>query len=90
MKTKDGDKSVPITWAYNHHYQAFLTGSYSEMRELDSNSGGAIPFGGNNHGAPTFWLTFPKEDSLDPRPNSGIPTAQLFSSGNGGEFRYFR
>ena len=33
-KTDDLEKSessVPITWAYNHHYEAFLQGSNSIM-----------------------------------------------------------
>ena len=89
MKTNEGDKSVPITWAYNHHFEAYLSGSYSEMTQVDSNSVGAIPFGGHNHGASTFWITLPKEDVEDPRPESHVPTSQFFSEGNGGEFRYF-
>ena len=88
MKTSEGDKSVPITWAYNHHYVAYLTGSYSKMTQLDSDSSGAIPFGGHNHGAPTFWMALPKEDVEDPRPQSHIPISQFLSEGNGGEFRY--
>ena len=52
MKTENGDKSVPITWAYNHHFEAYLSGSYSEMKQL---SVAAYPFGHHNHGAPTFW-----------------------------------
>ena len=32
MKTDSGDVSVPITWAYNHHYCAYLVGSKSEMK----------------------------------------------------------
>ena len=31
MKTENGDKLVPITWAYNHHCEAYLTGKYSKM-----------------------------------------------------------
>ena len=88
MKTSEGDKSVPITWAYNHHYVAYLTGSYSKMTQLDSDSSGAIPFGGHNHGAPTFWMALLKEDVEDPRPQSHIPISQFVSEGNGGEFRY--
>ena len=87
MKTNDGDKSVPITWAYNHHYEAYLSGSYSEMTQIDSDSFGAIPFGANNHGAPTFWLTLPRTETEDPRPGSHVPISQFFSEGNGGEFR---
>ena len=41
----------------------------------------------NNHGAPAFFLTFKKEDVGDPNADSGIPTSQFFSEGNGGEFR---
>ena len=52
MKTENGDVSVPITWAYNHHYCAYLTGSYAEMKELDTS---AYPFGHHNHGASTSW-----------------------------------
>ena len=36
MKTENGDVSVPITWAYNHHYCAYLSGSYAEMKEIDA------------------------------------------------------
>ena len=87
MKTSDGDKSVPITWAYNHHYGAYLSGGYSKMTQLDAESGGAYPFGHQNHGAPAFWLVLPDEDVDDPRPTSNVPASQFFSEGNGGEFR---
>ena len=26
------DVSVPINWAYNHHYMAWMTGKHSEMQ----------------------------------------------------------
>ena len=87
MKTEEGDQSVPITWAYNHHFEAYLSGSYSEMTQIAGDAVGALPFGMNNHGAPTFWMTLPKEDTDDPRPESQVPTSQFFSEGNGGEFR---
>jgi len=32
MKTGKGDVSVPITWAYNHHFEAYIKGALSEMR----------------------------------------------------------
>merc|ERR1712200_280171 len=41
----------------------------------------------DNHGAPAFYITFKKEDVGDPNADSGIPTSQFFSEGNGGEFR---
>ena len=31
MKTEKGDIFVPITWAYNHHCEAYLTRKYSNM-----------------------------------------------------------
>ena len=34
MRTEDGDLSVPITHAYNHHYCAYMSGSLSEMRSI--------------------------------------------------------
>ena len=88
MKTDSGDKSVPITWAYNHHFEAYISGSYSQMTQLERSSNGAFPFGQHNHGAPTYWLALPNEDMEDPRPTSRIPISQWFSEGNGGEFRY--
>ena len=90
MKTDSGDKSVPITWAYNHHFEAYISGSYSQMTQLESTSNGAFPFGQHNHGAPTYWLALPNEELEDPRPTSRIPISQWFSEGNGGEFRLAR
>ena len=31
MKAKNGEKFVPITWAYNHHYEAYIAGKYYKM-----------------------------------------------------------
>ena len=30
----EADQSVPITWAYNHHYCAFLASSYTKMTQV--------------------------------------------------------
>ena len=30
----DADVSVPINWAYNHHYMLWMTGNYSAMRDV--------------------------------------------------------
>ena len=80
MKTKDGDKSVPITWAYNHHYVSYITSSYSEMTKLETDEIGILPFGGHNHGASTFWMAVPREGIVDPRPESHVPISQFFSA----------
>ena len=34
MRTTDGDVSVPITHAYNHHFCAYMSGSLSELRQV--------------------------------------------------------
>ena len=65
------DVSVPITHAYNHHFevkpyctilspaQAYLSGSLSEMRKVEGEEAvAAMDSGMNNHGAPAFFHTF--------------------------------
>jgi len=83
FRTPSGDKSVPITWAYNHHYIAYLKGNLSEMRQSTPEE--AHKFG-HQQGS-LVWHTFMQEDVEDPNPESGIPVSQWFSEGNGGEFR---
>merc|ERR1719414_1300819 len=52
------DVSVPITHAYNHHYEAYLSGSLSEMRKVvGEDAMAARETGMNNHGAPAFYHT---------------------------------
>ena len=36
MRTEEGDVSVPITHAYNHHYCAYMSGALSEMKQVVS------------------------------------------------------
>jgi len=86
MKTDDGDISVPITWAYNHHFVAYMSGAMSEMREFDSQFDLA-DVGMYNHGAQNHYLTFKREDIEDANAGTEIPTSQMISEGNGGEFR---
>jgi len=40
-----------------------------------------------NHGAQATYMTKMREDLDDPAPNSDVPTSQMISEGNGGEFR---
>merc|ERR1719412_3310724 len=82
------DVSVPITHAYNHHFEAYLSGSLSEMRKVEGEEAlAAMDRGMNNHGAPAFFHTFRREDVGDPNGDSEVTTSQFFSEGNGGEFR---
>ena len=83
MKTADGDVSVPITWAYNHHFEAYLKGSMSEMRRTTPEEAHKT---GHSYGQ-KVWQLFMKEDAVDSTPNSSIPVGQWFSEGNGGEYR---
>jgi len=91
VKEGEADQPVPITHAYNHHFEAYLSGSKSELRKLARDSPEAQAMtGANNHGAPAFYHTLRREDiddvdDVDADPET--PTSQFFSEGNGGEFR---
>eukprot|EP01062_Namystynia_karyoxenos_P072098 TRINITY_DN67_c0_g2_i2.p1 TRINITY_DN67_c0_g2~~TRINITY_DN67_c0_g2_i2.p1 ORF type:complete len:775 (+),score=214.49 TRINITY_DN67_c0_g2_i2:95-2419(+) len=82
MKTASGDVSVPINWAYNHHYMSWMTGSHSTMKEVE-----ADPNDVSSHGAPTKWIAVDLPSAALRTTNADIPTSQLFSEGNGGESR---
>merc|ERR1719348_1759266 len=85
MRTESGDVSVPITWAYNHHYCAYLIGTKSEIRLLAGQA--AYDRGMNTHGAEFHYHSFMKDEYDIPGVESEVPTSQFFSEGNGGEFR---
>jgi len=76
----EGDVSVPLYWAYNHHYEAYLLGAHAKLEEVDGTSMDNM---GLNHGATQFYLQAPSKPSND----MGIPDVQYFSEGNGGEYR---
>ena len=70
------DQSVPIYWAYNHHYVSWVKGKHSTMVQLNESMA--------MNGHPMH------QDAIaidDPNPDSTIPTSQFFSEGNGGESR---
>eukprot|EP00005_Dracoamoeba_jomungandri_P011599 CAMPEP_0174265228 /NCGR_PEP_ID=MMETSP0439-20130205/25700_1 /TAXON_ID=0 /ORGANISM="Stereomyxa ramosa, Strain Chinc5" /LENGTH=693 /DNA_ID=CAMNT_0015351583 /DNA_START=91 /DNA_END=2172 /DNA_ORIENTATION=+ len=82
-KTPQGDVSVPIFWAYNHHYEAYLVGKDSQLVKKFVQPGQDTEYG-YNHGANFYWDLVPKNGTnADPK----YPTGQFFSEGNGGEFR---
>lgn len=80
FRTPDGDKSVPIYWAYNHHYEAYVMGAHAKMEKVMGTVKGSM---GANHGAASYW----KLTSTNPNGPSPSPDASWFSEGNGGEFR---
>ena len=78
----DQDVSVPINWAYNHHYMAWMTGKHSEMVRIPNPDPNDV----SAHGSPMKWMAVDKASSTE-RLNKNIPTSQMFSEGNGGESR---
>ena len=75
------DVSVPINWAYNHHYMAYMTGVHSELKRVPAAPGDPMA-----HGATTKWIAIDRPSAASRRDTS-IPTSQFFSEGNGGESR---
>jgi hypothetical protein len=76
----ENDVSVPINWAYNHHYMAWMTGAHSEMHREKADPDGMA------HGASSMMMARDLP-SAALREDTSIPTSQMFSEGNGGESR---
>ena len=75
------DVSVPINWAYNHHYMTWMTGNFSALQHVK-----VSPEEHAAHAASHKWVPFDTVSKVDtPYPN--IPTSHFFSEGNGGESR---
>ena len=75
------DVSVPINWAYNHHYMLWMTGNYSQMIEIPIDPTDLDDlYGGVNHGLTSKWIAVDLP-SAKLRDNPEIPTSQLFSEG---------
>lgn len=68
-----GDQSVPMYHAYNHHYFSWLTGAHAQLQELDQ---------------PTF-LPNPTKTSFVTveGTNHSYPTSLVFKENPGGEYR---
>ena len=73
------ESSVPITWAYNHHYEAYLRNQDSSFYKVDNNINYQSDYGQYNHGAKSIYRLL----------NSSLfnNNALYFSEANGGEFR---
>ena len=73
------DTSVPINWAYNHHYAFFVTGTGAQMEEVAAQPG-------DDHvdwaGGGKKWV--PRETTPSA---GGFPTSTVFSDADGGESR---
>eukprot|EP00501_MAST-03F_sp_TOSAG23-6_P000551 GSMAST32.ASY1.ANO1.572.1 assembled CDS len=77
------DTSVPIFFAYNHHYEAYLEGVHStvELRAATPKESRAM------HNKEVIWALRDKSTPPPPPKIPNIPTGQFFSEGNGGESR---
>lgn len=85
-RTPDGDVSVPITVAYNHHFESQMTGAKSRMEKItfDGPDDPRIAKYSMGHGIPSHkehWVV------KDLAPGNSIPTSQAFGGANGGEYR---
>ena len=49
--TSGVDSSVPITWAYNHHYEAYLRNGENSFEKIEENKFNSHDLGQYNHGA---------------------------------------
>ena len=76
------DISVPINVAYNHHHDAFFTGTHSRMEKVryDPNDKSISQM----MRADPHFLHVPVETSASPR---DLPTSAHLAAGNGGEYR---
>ena len=74
MVFSNGER-VPITWAYNHHYCAYLRGDGTDILQVKQHD--VSDRGQFNHGYHRLWKV-----------NESYPMSSLFfSEANGGEFR---
>jgi hypothetical protein len=82
-KNPEQDVSVPINWAYNHHYCAHMTGKHAERKLVDTPKDS---YGSGAHGMEKQWMSVPKEDRTG-KVHPEIADSWFISEGNGGESR---
>ena len=87
--TPDGeDVPVPITWAYNHHYGAWISNG-RKVRMTKARAGEDSARGGASHGYRAHWKPqlLDKSDQEEGVSSEIYPLTTFFSEGNGGEYR---
>jgi hypothetical protein len=86
--TNGVDSSVPITWAYNHHYEAYLRNGENSFEKIGENKFNSNDLGQYNHGARKIFKLGNGTGTSDNLSNELFnDNALYFSEGNGGEFR---
>lgn len=86
-KNNSKDISVPITWTYNHHYEAYLHSENTQMIKINNSKHNTNDWGIYNHGAKKQWEIFPKITNVTLKNGEYITNNLFFSEANGGEFR---
>jgi len=83
-KTPDGEKSVPITWTYNHHHDTAVVGKKARLEKIHKSDPRMESVGRDyirlSHDM--AWVAVEDEPT-----ESGVPSNAMFSDGNGGEYR---
>ena len=87
-RTKDGDVSVPISVAYNHHFETTMVGKRAAFENALMQGPGdpRIP-AKHGHGASSVWKPGKREWVVRERAPGDLPTSQSFGGANGGEYR---
>merc|ERR1712038_276763 len=85
MKTSQGDVSVPINVAYNHHFESEMVGKHAKIEKITNPNDPRIRdyYG---HGRPDPNVAYIIHDTRDSNDND-ISVSQAFGAGNGGEYR---
>lgn len=76
------DVSVPINWAYNHHYMMWMTGAHSFLRKVPAERKDPM-----SHGGTSKFIAVERPSAQLLKMDPPVPTSQMFSEGNGGESR---
>jgi len=85
-RTPEGDVSVPINMAYNHHHDTAVVGKHTRMIEVDMND----PRAKDGQYGPRNYVRLDHHKVWIPETDTtadGFPTSAMFSDGNGGEYR---
>eukprot|EP00657_Telonema_sp_P-1_P005811 TRINITY_DN23513_c0_g1_i1.p1 TRINITY_DN23513_c0_g1~~TRINITY_DN23513_c0_g1_i1.p1 ORF type:complete len:262 (-),score=54.98 TRINITY_DN23513_c0_g1_i1:185-970(-) len=86
-RTPEGDVSVPINAAYNHHFEATMVGAKSRFQKVKfegPNDPRLADLHSMGHGVPNQKEHWMVEELV---PGNDMPTSTAFGGANGGEYR---
>lgn len=88
-RTDKGDVSVPITVAYNHHFESTMIGKAASFEREELRGPNDPRAQAHGHGAPLNWRPGDERWVVrEPVEKAGdLPHSQAFGGANGGEFR---